>query len=46
MAGDDSETLLILASLGLDAAPEREDIKVYFERYIEEKVRFPFYSYF
>lgn len=41
-AGDQSELLLILASLGLDAIPEREAIKTYFERYLEEmKLDYP-----
>lgn len=36
MAGDDSEPLLILASLGLQTEPERHDVTHWLERYLAE----------
>ncbi|EKN6166004.1 TPA: hypothetical protein ACQ39K_000907 [Yersinia enterocolitica] len=35
--GNDSETLLILASLGLDNQPERTEVELYMSRYIAEQ---------
>ena len=35
--GDDSETLLILASLGLDNQPERTEVELYLSRYMAEQ---------
>lgn len=37
MAGDDSEPLLILASLGLQADPERHEVAHWLERYLAEQ---------
>lgn len=37
MAGDDSEPLLILASLGLQADPERHEVTHWLERYLAEQ---------
>ncbi len=36
-AGNDSETLLILASLGLDNQPERTEVELYLSRYLAEQ---------
>lgn len=36
-AGNDSETLLILASLGLDNQPERTEVELYLSRYMAEQ---------
>lgn len=35
--GNDSETLLILASLGLDNQPERNEVELYFSRFVAEQ---------
>jgi len=35
--GNDSETLLILASLGLDNQPERTEVELYISRYMAEQ---------
>ncbi|WP_217480117.1 hypothetical protein [Enterobacter chuandaensis] len=35
--GNDSETLLILASLGLDNQPERAEVELYMSRYLAEQ---------
>jgi hypothetical protein len=35
--GNDSETLLILASLGLDNQPERTEVELFFSRYMAEQ---------
>ncbi|CNI84284.1 Uncharacterised protein [Yersinia frederiksenii] len=35
--GNDSETLLILASLGLDKQPERTEVELYMSRYMAEQ---------
>ena len=35
--GNDSETLLILASLGLDNQPERAEVELYMSRYMAEQ---------
>ncbi|WP_325930818.1 hypothetical protein [Leclercia adecarboxylata] len=40
--GNDSETLLILASLGLDNQPERNEVELYLSRYMaEQRIELP-----
>ncbi|WP_333849823.1 hypothetical protein [Leclercia sp.] len=40
--GNDSETLLILASLGLDNQPERTEVELYLARYLaEQRIELP-----
>lgn len=41
MAQEESDTLVILASLGLDKEPIREDVVHYFHRYLNERLITP-----
>lgn len=42
IGGNDSEPLLILASLGMDNEPDRVEVELYFSRYLaEQQISFP-----